>query len=370
MAGRTIIVGAGPAGLAAAACLWRAGVRATVLERAPAIGAAWRSHYDRLHLHTPKEGSALPGLAFPDEVPRYPSRAQVIEYLERYASLLPDPPRTNENVIGVRRHDGRWLVGTTRAEHDADHLVIATGYNCVPHLPSWPDRERFEGEVLHSSAYSNGASYRGRDVLVIGFGNSGGAIAIDLVEHGARVALAVRGPVNIVPRDILGIPAQKFSIAERWLPPWMVDTVNGAILRFVRGDLTAYGLKRATIGPATQIATRGRIPLIDIGTVDLIKEGRIDVYPGVARFTRDAVLFTNGSTRRFDAVVLATGYRPGLDAFLENAASVCDERGVPLASGDRTALPGLYFCGFRVTATGLLREIGLEARRIAEVLRS
>src|SRR5262245_57116899 len=134
MAGQTLIVGAGPAGLAAAACLWRGGIRATVLERAPSIGAAWRAHSGRLPLHTPKEGSTLPGLAFPDTVPRYPSRAQVIEYLERYAATLPDAPRTNEEVVSVRRDDGRWLVRTTRAEHDADRLVIATGYNRVPHL--------------------------------------------------------------------------------------------------------------------------------------------------------------------------------------------------------------------------------------------
>jgi cation diffusion facilitator CzcD-associated flavoprotein CzcO len=334
------------------------------------VGASWRAHYDRLHLHTPKEGSALPGLPFAAGVPRYPSRAQVVEYLEAYAATFGITPRFGRDVVSVRRDRNRWRLRTAHESHEAEHIVIATGYNRVPHVPSWPDQETFQGPVLHSSAYRNGAGFRGRDVLVVGLGNSGGEIAIDLVEHGARVGLAVRGPVNVVPRDILGIPAQKFSIAERCLPTRLVDAVNGAILRVVRGSLAAYGLERAAIGPATQIAERGRIPLIDIDTIDLIRQGHITVYPGVARFTRHAVVFTDGSTHRFDAVVLATGYRRRVDAFLEGAAAVCDDHGIPRPSGSPTALPGLYFCGFHVTAIGALREIGLEAWRIVRAVGS
>ena len=373
----TVIIGAGPAGLAVAACLKKAGVSPLILERADRVGASWRAHYDRLHLHTPKAGSALPFLPYPDDYPRYPSRQQVVDYLEAYAARFDIAPRFGQQVVDVRQvrtgadapaqlQAGAWHVRTNDAEFCAQHLVVATGYNREPNIPSWPGQEQFAGEVLHSSRYRNGEAFRDRDVLVVGLGNSGGEIALDLCERGARVRLAVRSPVNIVPREILGIPAQRISIAQRRLPPRVVDTLNGAILRFIRPDLSAYGLRWSGRGPATQIAEQARIPLIDIGTVDLIRQGRIVVLPGIERFVRDGVIFTNGVQARFDAVVLATGYRPRVDALLPHATGVLGAAGSPLASGHATALPGLFFCGYKVTATGALREIGLEAQRIAQ----
>jgi indole-3-pyruvate monooxygenase len=384
----TVIIGAGPAGLAAAACLKRAGVEPLVLERADRVGAAWRAHYDRLHLHTPKSGSALPFLPYPDDYPRYPSRQQVIDYLEAYAARFGIAPRFGEEVMEVkqvrtgadgpaspepgspsgRAEAGAWQVRTKDAEYCAENLVIAAGYNRQPNIPSWPGQDHFAGEVLHSSQYRNGEAFRDRDLLVVGFGNSGGEIAVDLCEHGSRVAMAVRGPVNIVPREILGIPAQRLSIAQRRLPPRVVDTLNGAILRFIRPDLSAYGLRWSERGPATQIAEQARIPLIDIGTVDLIRHSRVVVHPGIERFTRDGVVFTSGAQARFDAVILATGYRPRVDALLRDTAGVLDAAGTPLVSGYETPRPGLFFCGYKVTATGALREIGLEAQRIARAI--
>jgi indole-3-pyruvate monooxygenase len=363
----TVIIGAGPAGLAVAACLKRAGVEPLVLERADRVGASWRMHYDRLHLHTPKSGSALPFLPYPDDYPRYPSRQQVIDYLEAYAARFDVAPRFGQDVVEIRQAGG-WQVRTKDAEYCAENLVIAAGYNRQPNIPSWPGQDHFAGEVWHSSQYRNGEAFRDRDLLVVGFGNSGGEITVDLCEHGARVAMAVRSPVNIVPREILGIPAQRISIAQRKLPPRLVDTLNGTILKFIRPDLSTYGLRWSERGPATQIAEQARIPLIDIGTVDLIRQGRVVVHPGIERFTREGVVFTSGAQARFDAVILATGYRPRVDALLCDTAGVLDAAGTPLVSGYATPRPGLFFCGYRVTATGALREIGLEAQRIARTI--
>ncbi len=391
----TVIIGAGPAGLAVAACLKKAGVSPLVLERADRVGASWRAHYDRLHLHTPKSGSALPFLPYPDDYPRYPSRQQVIDYLEAYAARFGIAPRFGEEVVSMQRvragadgpgqvprglprrssapgrdraEAGAWQVRTKDAEYGAENLVIAAGYNRQPSIPSWPGQDHFAGEVLHSSQYRNGEAFRDRDLLVVGFGNSGGEIAVDLCEHGARVAMAVRSPVNIVPREILGIPAQRISIAQRKLPPRVVDTLNGTILKFIRPDLSTHGLRWSERGPATQIAEQARIPLIDIGTVDLIRQGRVLVHPGIERFTRDGVVFTSGTQARFDAVILATGYGPRVDALLLDTAGVLDAAGTPLVSGYETPRPGLFFCGYKVTATGALREIGLEAQRIARAI--
>lgn len=103
------------------------------------------------------------------------------------------------------------------------------------------------------------------------------------------------------------------------------------------------------------------------GTIARIRRGQIEVLPGVTSFVPRGARFVDGIERDFDGVVLATGYRPAVAAFLAPAADVLDAEGVPTASGAET-LPGLYFCGFRVAPTGMLREIGREARRITRAI--
>jgi indole-3-pyruvate monooxygenase len=148
----------------------------------------------------------------------------------------------------------------------------------------------------------------------------------------------------------------------------LADALNAPILRAVVGDLKRYGLRQRQHGPVTQIQRDARIPLIDIGTIQLIKRGQITVHPGIERFTEEGVLFTDGNRTKFDAVILATGYRPRVNAFLEGASAAHDENGTPSSSGRETPIPGLYFCGYYVSPTGMLREIALEARRIGAAI--
>jgi cation diffusion facilitator CzcD-associated flavoprotein CzcO len=364
----TIIVGGGPAGLAVGACLRRAGIPGLILEQSDRVGAVWRRHYDRLHLHTAKAFSALPFMPFPRSSPRYPSRAQVIGYLEAYARQFQLEPRFGQTVMAARRTRNVWDVRTQDASYRALNLVIATGYSREPNLPTWPGQASFRGALLHSSRYRNGEPFKGQAVLVVGFGNSGGEIAIDLWEHGARPSLAVRSPVNVIPRELLGIPVLAISILQSKLPPRVADALNAPVLRAVMGDLTRYGLRRLPRGPLTQIGRDARIPLIDVGTLKLIKEGRVAVQAGIERFTEDGVVFTDGTQGRFDAVILATGYRPRVNVFLEGGAGAWADDGTPSSSGRESVLPGLYFCGYNVSPTGMLREIGREARRISAAI--
>lgn len=363
-----IIIGAGPAGLAVGACLQQAGIPFLILEQASAVGATWYGHYDRLHLHTPKGLSALPYLPFPKDYPRYPSRQQLIDYLEEYAGHFALAPKFGQRVIAARPAAVGWEVQTQDTHLEAANLVVATGFARTPVLPQWLGQADFQGSCLHSSAYRNGEPFRGRRVLVVGFGNSGGEIALDLWEHGAQTSMAVRSPVNVVPRDVLGVPNVAISIAQTKLPPRVADALNAPILRLCFGDLTPYGLRRPCRGPLAQINRDRRIPLIDVGTIQLIKRGQIQVYPGIERFTPEGVIFTDGRQQAFDAVILATGYRPQVNAFLGGAAAAYDKQGTPLCSGIETPVAGLYFCGFYVSPTGMLREIGLEARRIAAAI--
>lgn len=364
-----VIVGAGPAGLAVAACLRRTRIPFVVLERGDRIAMPWHQHYERLHLHTAKVFSGLPDFPFPRHYPRYPSRLQVIDYLEAYTAHFGIRPHFDQHVISATYVAGEWRTATDDAIYLSPSLVIATGYNSRPYQPTWPGQARFDGPIVHTSAYRNGEPYRGKRVLVVGFGNSGGEIAIDLWEHGAQlVVLAVRGPINIIPRDLFGIPTLAFSIAQRKLPPRISDMLNAPLVRMRYGDLELYGLSKAADGPLTQITKRGRIPLIDVGTVRLLRSGNVKVRPGISEFTDRGVSFADGSTEEFDAVILATGYRPAVDAFLAEASTVTDEQGIPRVSGFETGWPGLYFCGFTVAPTGMLREIGIEAKRIAQAI--
>jgi NAD(P)H-nitrite reductase large subunit len=166
----------------------------------------------------------------------------------------------------------------------------------------------------------------------------------------------------------LGIPVLAIGIAQRKLPPRWADALNAPVLRAAVGDLTPYGLRKLPKGPVSQITRDGRIPLIDVGTIQLIKSGHITVYPGIEQFTAQGVVFTDGRQARFDAVVLATGYRPRVNAFLPGATAAYDEAGTPVSSGREAPIPGLYFCGYYVAPTGMLREIGLEARRISAAI--
>ncbi|HEV7491154.1 MAG TPA: NAD(P)/FAD-dependent oxidoreductase [Rhodanobacteraceae bacterium] len=368
--GDTFIVGAGPAGLAVAAALQKKGVPFEILERNESVGSSWRHHYDRLHLHTPKQHSALPFVPFPKTYPRYPSRDQVVEYLENYAHTFDLRPQFGVDVLRCSRTaDDRWEVRTNRDTHRARNLVIASGFSRVPRRPSWPGLDDFEGTGMHSSEYANGRRFQSQRALVIGFGNSGAEIALDLSECGADCAISIRGPVNVVPREILHVPITYFALASRGLPPRVADRLNALTTRLAIGDLTRLGIRKPNDGPTEGILVSRRIPVVDVGTVGAMCAGKIAVRPDVESFSRNAVHFVDGGFEPFDAIVLATGYDTGLHAMFDGGASVLDDSGHPRADASEAA-PGLYFCGFDIVPAGLIRQIGIEALRIADRIAS
>jgi cation diffusion facilitator CzcD-associated flavoprotein CzcO len=364
-----IIVGAGPAGLACAASMGGPGLRATVLEKATAVGSVWRRHYDRLHLHTDRGHSGLPGMAMPRTYPTYPSREQVVEYLESYAAHFRIQPVFNTAVLKIARNGSQWRVDTDRTSDSAPIVVIATGWADFPYRPCWPGSDTFQGNLIHSSEYRNCSPYIGKRVLVVGFGNSGGEIALDLANAHIDTTLAVRGAVQILPRDLLGIPILSWAIAQRSLPTGIVDFINAPVIRLAVGPIERFGLKRAAKGPRRMIEEDGRVPLLDVGTLAKIRDGSIQVRGGIDHFTPEGVVFSNQDAQKFDAIILATGFRPDLRKLLPNVNGVLTQDGKPLVTGQATNEPGLYFCGLVASPTGQLREIGLEARRIADLAR-
>jgi putative flavoprotein involved in K+ transport len=360
-----VVVGGGSAGLATAALLQQDGLGPLVLEAGPEPGAAWRERYDRLHLHTPRLLSGLPGLRIPRRYGRWVARDDLIEYFHEYTAVHDIDLRVN---CRVERIEPSWTLHTSDGEVQADHVVVATGYNGAPFVPAWPGRESFTGELVHSSQYRSPAPYRGKDVLVVGAGNSGAEIAHDVVDGGAaRSRLSVRTPPQIVRRATLGIPAQLLGMAIRKLPPHWVDPFTMWQRKVAIPDLTAQGLPRPPHGVRTAFLSTGTTPILDVGIVDAVRRGRVEIVAAVEGFDGDDVLLADGSRIAPDVVIAATGFRAGLDG-LAGHLDVLGPRGLPKQTDGEPALPGLWFVGFTPTLGGQLREGSIAARKVAAAL--
>lgn len=364
------VVGAGPAGLSAAAMLRRAGVEAVVLERSDSVAPSWRGHYDRLHLHTVRWLSNLPGYRIPRRFGRWVARDDVVRYLEDYAAHRRLDVRLGTEVSRIDRQGDEWLLRTSTGDVFARSVVVATGHNHTPVLPDWPGRDGFTGELRHASTYRNGRDYAGSSVLVVGSGNTGAEIAVDLVEHGARdVAISVRTPPHIVLRERFGIPSLALGVLFRHVPPRIFDRIAAAMRRVDIGDLTAYGLPTPTDGLYERVLRDDAIPLVDVGFIDALKAGRVVVVPAVEGFDGSHVCLADGSRRRVDAVIAATGYRRGLGPLVGHLGVLGDD-GRPRVRGAATdpAAPGMWFTGYTNPISGMFREVGIDARRIARAV--
>jgi putative flavoprotein involved in K+ transport len=368
-----IVIGAGPGGLAAAAALHRRGVRTLVLERSDAVGASWRQHYDRLHLHTTRRLSSLPGFAIPRAYGRWVGRDDVVRYLEQYTQAHGLDIATGIEVSRIERAtdgSGGWVLPATGGRRlTARSIVIATGTNHTPRLPDWPGLDTFDGELLHASRYRNGKPYEGRDVLVVGVGNTGAEIAVDLAEAGAsRVRLAVRTPPHIMRRSTAGWPAQRTGILVRRLPTRLVDRVAPYVERISVPDLSAYGLPRPDNGLYSRVR-EGSIPVQDVGLIAAVQARTVEPVTAVEGFEGREVLLADGSRITPDAVIAATGYRNGLEPLVGHLG-VLNERGRPTVHGSRTPkeAPGLFFTGYTNPISGMFREMAIDAERIARAV--
>lgn len=343
--------------------LRRRGQRVVVLERGE-IAAAWTTRYDRLRLHTVRWLSSLPGYRMPRAFGKWPSRDGVIEYLRRYALHAGVEIRTGVAVERVVRAGAGWRLVTSAGEIAAERVVIATGHSNVPYLPRWPGA--FAGELVHSAEYRNPEPYAGRRVLVVGAGNSGAEIAVDLADGGAaEIFLAVRTPPSIVRRDTLGVPSQVLGIATAHLPVAVVDRIASTIRRLSIPDLAPYGLP-APHRPYSEFLRRRVIPILDVGLVDAVRRGRVRVVQALDRFDDRVAILADGTRLRVDAVIAATGYVPALEPLVGHLG-VLDHRGEPVVHGaqEHPRAPGLHFVGYQVTLGGAFRLAGIEAKQLA-----
>lgn len=366
------VIGGGPGGLAVAHALRAQGIRAVVLERSDRVGASWRRHYDRLHLHTTRRLSALPGLAMPRRFGRWVARDDVVRYLEKYAEHHELEIVTGVEVSRVERSpDGTgWLLHATGGrELTGAAVVVATGYNHTPLVPDWPGLTTYAGELVHAADYRNAEPYACRDVLVVGAGNTGAEIAVDLVEGGAgRVRLSVRTAPHIVRRSTAGWAAQYTGVLVRRLPVGLVDRLARPLAKLSVPDLSEHGLPRPDTGLYTRVR-QGAIPVQDVGLIDAVRKGKVEVVAAVDGFEKDEVLLADGTRITPDTVIAATGYARSLEDLVGHL-DVLDARGLPVVNGAGTPqnAPGLHFTGFVTPISGTFREVAIDAVKIAKTI--
>jgi cation diffusion facilitator CzcD-associated flavoprotein CzcO len=194
-----------------AAALQKQDIEYIIIEKESQAVAPWRNHYERLHLHTNKRVSNLPYKKFDRTIPGYPSRQQVVDYLEEYQKEFNIDPVFNAEARSVKKEGDCWLTETNTETFRSKYVIIATGPFGKPKPVNFKGMETFPGKLIHSYAYKTGKDFKGQKVLVVGFGNSACEIAIDLYEQEALPSMSVRSPVNVIPRDILGIPILEIS---------------------------------------------------------------------------------------------------------------------------------------------------------------
>jgi len=357
-----LVVGAGPAGLAAAAELSGLGVPAEILERGDKVASAWRGRNDRLRLNTNRWKSTLPGERFPRGTLVFPTRDDLVRYLETYAKRFELTVRFGVRVDRIDPCDGGWSVSTSAGPYPAKQVVVAIGHQHTPRLPDWPGMNLYPCRLLHSAECRNAKDFRGADMLVVGAGCSGMEIAYDLALGGAgRVRIAVRTLPNIVLRTWGWLP-NDFLIKPLFrLPPRNADAIAEFLRRHAIGDLAPWGLMHPKDGVFTSLLG-GKVPsVVDIEVIEALRAGQIEVVAGVASVDQDGVRLDDETVLRPDVIVAETGYSTGLDPLVGHLG-VLSSSGVPHVHGGPPVQPGLRFIGYDPQ----IQKAGQEARRVAQ----
>lgn len=364
-----LIVGAGISGLATAACLQRQGIEFVIIEKHAQVASAWHNHYHRLHLHTNKRVSQLPYKKFGKNIPRYPSRQQVIDYLNDYQQTFNIQPVFNTIATSIKKEGDYWITQTTSGIFQSKFVVMATGPFGKPKPIVLQGMDTFPGKIVHSAAYKTGKEFAEQKVLVIGFGNSACEIAIDLFEQGATPFMSVRSAINIVPRDVLGVPVLELSLLMNFLPPRIADLLSAPLVNAIIGDITRLGLKRKPYGPLEQVRREGKSPILDIGTIQLIRKSKIKIVGDIDFIEGNLVHFKQSETQPFDAIIACIGYSQDQIKIIEVDSNRFEDLRVSTNRQQYFGKDGLYFCGYYISPTGQIREIAADARKIAKDIR-
>lgn len=361
-----VIIGAGPSGLSVARELEHSHrIPTLVIDRAQVPAVAWRTRYDDFRLNTSGFLSHLPGQRIPLGAGRWPTKEDMVRYFDSYVRRQNITLRLGCEVNRIDRTGGAWRLDTSSGDVRARAIVLATGRYATPTIPAWPGVDHFTGELVHSGDFSNAWPFRGRDVLVVGAGNSAADIAVALADNGARkVWLAVRTPPHLVRRAMGGFPSDIFLEMFARVPARAVDPVIARLNRLLWGDLSGYGFNRPPLGLKASVEQRGRIPTLADELVDAVRAGRIEVVAAVEAVDSNRVILADGASVTPDAIIAATGFRTDLDGLVGHLG-VLDQQGNPRGGFASQVADGMYALGYGIPPNGPLRAIRLHAKPLA-----
>ncbi len=349
----TVIIGAGQAGLSVGYHLARRGVPFVILEANQRVGDTWRRRWDSLRLFTPARFDGLDGLPFPASAHAFPTKDQMADYLESYAQRFGLPVRTGVTVDRVTRADGGFFVSAGELRIRAEQVVVAMATYQKPRVPAFAAELDLEIVQLHSLEYRNPGQLRDGGVLIVGAGNSGSEIAMELACTGRATWMSGRDTGH-VPFRIDGTAARLglLRLVLRGLFH-RVLTLDTPLGRKVRPKATSRGA-----------------PLIRVKPQDLAAAGVVRV-PRMAGVRGGLPVLDDGRVLEVTNVVWCTGFEPGFTWI--DLGGVFDDRGEPAHErGVVAAAPGLSFVGlhflYAMSSTmihGAGRDAEYVARRIA-----
>jgi hypothetical protein len=366
-----LIVGAGPAGLSAAAALKEHGIAFELHERHRNAGGLWdvdnpgSPMYRSAHFISSKYLSHLAGMKMPDDYPDYPSNRQLLAYIQSFAyqNDLEDRVTFNSEVIRAAKIAGGWRVRFGNGEQRSYRwLLTAVGTNWHPYMPEFEGA--FSGELIHSREYHSFEQLAGKRVLVVGAGNSGCDIACDAARSADKALISMRRGYHFIPKHVFGQPADVFAAQGPHMPAWLSQRVFTVLLRILLGDLTKLGL------PKPDHRLLETHPLLNDQLIHHLRHGDIAVKGDVQRFEGNDVVFKDGSRETVDLVILATGYKWLIPFLDDNVLTWQDNRPALKLCFAAPNDPSLYCLGFLETNGGVFKYFSDIADLVARSIKA
>lgn len=374
---RYCVIGAGAAGVSAVQQLRRRGYEVDCFEKTDRVGGHWHTDYDALHLITSRDMTAFEDFPMPADYPHFPRRDQVRAYIESYARkhglyeiirfntavTSVEPAEAPEGVTDTQTGSYGWRVTTSAGDDEVyDGVLVANGHLWDSRIPDIPGE--FTGKTIHSGAYKNVSDLEGDRILVVGAGNSGCDLAVDVAQHRLDADIVIRGGSWFQPKTYFGVPRQEVPFLAEFSPPEQ-DLINRLMARLSIGEWSAYpGMPK----PEGATLAEGRAVVNDL-LLYWIHHGRITVRPGIERFDGNTVHFCDGTARDYDTILWATGFNVRLP-FLDDSL-------FPWAAGAPVRYAGgivtepvekLYFIGLIAPRGPQIPIYGMQAKLVAKMI--
>lgn len=352
MSQEVCVIGAGPSGITAAKNLLDAGLQVTVYDFGKEVGGNWvfteeESHssvFETTHIISSKAFSQYDDFSMPDDYPDYPGHKQLADYFQAYARQFNLYPHIQFQTLVkscVRNQEGKWVVTTERygatSTRVFDALAVCNGHHWQPRMPQYPGL--FTGEFIHSHVVKRFSRFANKSVLVIGGGNSACDVAVESSRVAKRVDMSWRRGYWIVPKFMMGRPADVFSSKINWLPRSIWQKLSAFSLRLRNGKNELYGL------PNPEAPLGSHHPTVNEDLFFSIRHGKIKPRKDIARLDGNTVHFVDGSKGEYDTIVACTGYQITHPFFDKNLIDY-SEGAVPLwLRMMHPTIENLYFIG-------------------------